>query len=107
MVHHIRHELRHPRALQVKAGGAAAARARREVRLAVVRSAEVVACTLSSAGGDLLGLVTENAAGSQPCPLFNALIIDEVSCRCRLAGCMPAGVWGVIVCAAAPAVSFL
>ena len=58
------------------------------MRLAVVRSAEVVACTLSSAGGDLLGLVTESAAGSQPCPLFNALIIDEVSCRPCLPACM-------------------
>ena len=82
------HKLKAPHALQVKAGGAAAARARREVRLAVVRSAEVVACTLSSAGGDLLGLVTENAAGSQPCPLFNALIIDEVSCSSCLSDCL-------------------
>ena len=45
--------------------------ARKEVRQAIVQGAEVVACTLSSAGGDLLTL----CKGS---PGFQALIIDEV-----------------------------
>lgn len=43
----------------------------------MVKAAEVVACTLSSAGGDLLSLV--KGAGSEPCMLFNAIMIDEVS----------------------------
>jgi len=42
----------------------------------VVRSAEVVACTLSSAGGDLLSLV--KGPGSDPSMLFQAIMIDEV-----------------------------
>ena len=42
----------------------------------MVRSAEVVACTLSSAGGDLLSLV--KGAGSDPSMLFQAIMIDEV-----------------------------
>ena len=63
---------------QVKKGSEAARRAKRGVRQGVVRSAEVVACTLSSAGGDLLGLV--KGSGSDPSMLFNAIMIDEV-CR--------------------------
>lgn len=63
---------------QIKEGGEAARRAKRGVRQGVVRSAEVVACTLSSAGGDLLGLV--KGLGSDPSMLFNAIMIDEVCC---------------------------
>lgn len=59
-------------ASQLRSSGERVARARREVRVAVVRRSEVVACTLSSAGGDLIGLM----AGG---PLFDCLIIDEVS----------------------------
>ena len=40
--------------------------------MAVVQQAEIVACTLSAAGGDLASLLS---AG----PMFNVLIIDEVS----------------------------
>ena len=61
----------------MKEGNEAAHKAKRGVRQAVVKAAEVVACTLSSAGGDLLGLV--RGAGSEPCMLFNAIMIDEVS----------------------------
>ncbi|KAK9830550.1 hypothetical protein WJX72_012414 [[Myrmecia] bisecta] len=57
---------------EYKSGGERVARARREVRQAVVKSAEVVACTLSSAGGDLLSLLKTG-------PFFNALIIDEAA----------------------------
>ena len=45
--------------------------ARKEVRLAVVRQAEVVACTLSAAGGDLASLTAS-------APQFDMVIIDEV-----------------------------
>ena len=62
--------------VQVKEGQEAAHKAKRGVRQAVVRCAEVVACTLSSAGGDLLGLV--KGVGSDPSMLFNAIMIDEV-----------------------------
>lgn len=41
-----------------------------------MRAAEVVACTLSSAGGDLLSLV--KGPGADPSFLFNAIMIDEV-----------------------------
>lgn len=58
-------------ALQVRKGNDQIAQARREVRQAVVRQAEVVACTLSAAGGDLAGLM----AGG---PLFDMVIVDEV-----------------------------
>ena len=61
---------------KVKEGGEAAHRAKRGVRQAVVRAAEVVACTLSSAGGDLLSLV--KGPGADPSFLFNAIMIDEV-----------------------------
>jgi hypothetical protein len=46
-------------------------RARREVRQAVIRGSEIVACTLSSAGGELLSL-SKGSLG------FQAVIIDEV-----------------------------
>jgi hypothetical protein len=46
-------------------------RARKDVRAAIVKRAEVVACTLSSAGGDLLALLAKG-------PLFDVLIVDEV-----------------------------
>jgi len=62
--------------VQVKEGNEAAHKAKRGVRQAVVRCAEVVACTLSSAGGDLLSLV--KGVGSDPSMLFNAIMIDEV-----------------------------
>lgn len=68
----------------MKEGGEAAHRAKRGVRQAVVRAAEVVACTLSSAGGDLLSLV--KGPGADPSFLFNAIMIDEVQngthCHC-------------------------
>ena len=57
--------------LQMQKGSEHLSRARREVRQAVVRAAEVVACTLSGAGGDLLAL-SKGSVG------FQALIIDEV-----------------------------
>lgn len=60
----------------MKEGNEAAHKAKRGVRQAVVKSAEVVACTLSSAGGDLLSLL--KGAGSEPGMLFNAIMIDEV-----------------------------
>lgn len=47
-------------------------KARKEMRQAIVRGAEIVACTLSSAGGDLLTL-------SKGGPGFQALIVDEVA----------------------------
>jgi len=62
--------------MQIKEGNEAAHKAKRGVRQAVVRCAEVVACTLSSAGGDLLSLV--KGVGSDPSMLFNAIMIDEV-----------------------------
>ena len=73
--------------MQVKEGTEAAHKAKRGVRQAVVRVAEVVACTLSSAGGDLLSLV--KGVGSEPAMLFNAIMIDEVrncsqSCACTV-----------------------
>lgn len=58
------------------------------MRRGIVQAAEVVACTLSSAGGDLLSLVMDTsngtAAGAASAPgprqhmLFDVLIIDEV-----------------------------
>ena len=60
----------------MKEGGEAAHRAKRGVRQAVVRAAEVVACTLSSAGGDLLSLI--KGPGADPSFLFSAIMIDEV-----------------------------
>lgn len=57
---------------QVKAGGEQAQQASRAVRTAVIKEAEVVVCTLSSSGGELLTIL---AAG----PLFDAVIIDEVT----------------------------
>lgn len=56
---------------EVQKGTANITRARRDVREALLRRAEIVACTLSGAGGDLLSV-----AGTGP--LFNAVIIDEV-----------------------------
>lgn len=49
-------------------------RQKKEVRQAVVKAAEVVACTLSSAGGDLVGMWPPGHA-----PLFDALVIDEAA----------------------------
>ena len=46
--------------------------ASREVRAAVIKQAEAVVCTLSTAGGELLSVL----AGSSD--LFDAVIIDEV-----------------------------
>lgn len=60
----------------MKEGNEAAHKAKRGSRQAVVKAAEVVACTLSSAGGDLLGLL--KGTGSEPGMLFNAIMIDEV-----------------------------
>lgn len=57
--------------LQAQRGGDALAKARREVRQAVIWGSEVVACTLSSAGGDLWSLTRGQ-------PGFQALVIDEV-----------------------------
>lgn len=46
--------------------------ASREVRAAVIKQAEAIVCTLSTAGGELLSVM----AGSSH--LFDAVIIDEV-----------------------------
>jgi len=64
---------------QVRAGGEQLQRAKRAQRAAAVRGAEVVACTLAAAGGDLLGLVEGG-------PLFDALVIDEARPSRRRAG---------------------
>lgn len=69
----------------MKEGNEAAHRAKRGVRQAVVRAAEVVACTLSSAGGDLLSLV--KGAGADPSMLFNAIMIDEVQIVSSVTAC--------------------
>ena len=47
----------------------------KEVRRRVVASAHVVACTLSSAGGELAALLPPDVR-------FDALIIDEARSRC-------------------------
>lgn len=60
--------------MQVQAGNEQASKANKELRKAIVRGSEVVACTLSSAGGDLLTLC-KNSTG------FQALIIDEVKVK--------------------------
>ena len=57
--------------VQVQQGSEQRAKARKEVRQAVVQNAEIVTCTISSAGGDLLTL-SKGSVG------FQALIIDEV-----------------------------
>ena len=64
---------------QVRVGGEQLQRAKRAQRAAAVRGAEVVACTLAAAGGDLLGLVEGG-------PLFDALVIDEARPSRRAAG---------------------
>ncbi len=46
--------------------------ASREVRAAVIKEAEAIVCTLSTAGGELLTIL---AGGSH---FFDAVIIDEV-----------------------------
>ena len=56
---------------QAKEGQQQAAKAKREARQAVLRQAEVVACTLAAAGGELASLLG-NALH------FDGLIIDEV-----------------------------
>ena len=55
---------------QVQAGGEQLQRAQRAQRVAAVQTADVVACTLASAGGDLLSLLEGK-------PMFDALVIDE------------------------------
>jgi hypothetical protein len=60
-------------AWQVRSQGEQVQRASRAARLGAVMGAEVVACTLSSAGGDLLGLLQDIHA-------FDTLVIDE-ACR--------------------------
>ncbi|KAL0017843.1 hypothetical protein WJX77_008034 [Trebouxia sp. C0004] len=72
---------------EIKEGNEAAHKAKRGVRQAVVRFAEVVACTLSSAGGDLLGLV--KGVGSAPSMLFNAIMIDEAAQALEPAALVP------------------
>lgn len=57
--------------MQADQGYAEVKQASREVRLAVLRDAEVVVSTLIAAGGDLRSL----SAGQ---PGFDAIIIDEV-----------------------------
>ena len=56
---------------QAKAGPEEVAKARRAVRQAIVDHAEVVACTLSAAGGDLLNLTHTGRP-------FDAVLTDEV-----------------------------
>lgn len=58
------------RLLQRKMAGEAVERKGREVRQAVLLRAQVVACTLSAAGGELKSLLP-------PAAKFSALIIDE------------------------------
>ena len=60
--------------MQAVEGTEELAKARKEVRQAIVQNAEIVTCTLSSAGGDLMTL-SKGATG------FQALIVDEVSIR--------------------------
>ncbi|KAA6418527.1 MAG: hypothetical protein FRX49_11473 [Trebouxia sp. A1-2] len=72
---------------EIKEGNEAAHKAKRGVRQAVVRCAEVVACTLSSAGGDLLSLV--KGVGSDPSMLFNAIMIDEAAQALEPAALVP------------------
>lgn len=63
----------------MRAGGEQLQRALRAQRVAAVQAADVVACTLASAGGDLLALLEGK-------PVFDALIIDEaraVRCTCE------------------------
>ena len=57
--------------LQAKAGPEEVAKARRAVRQAIVDHAEIVACTLSAAGGDLLNLTHTGRP-------FDAVLTDEV-----------------------------
>lgn len=57
--------------LQAEAGGQALAQERKAVRQAALEAAEIVACTLSSAGGELLSL-SRGRRG------FQALVMDEV-----------------------------
>lgn len=72
--------------VQARAGREQVAQARREVRQAVVRQAEVVACTLSAAGGDLATLL---ASG----PLFDLVVIDEVCLMGRAGQGLCASMW--------------
>ncbi len=63
--------------LQVQVGGQQVQQASRAVRAAVIREAEAVVCTLSSAGGELLAI---QAGGLEA---FDAVIIDEASTLVR------------------------
>ena len=58
--------------VQRKVAVEAVERQSRELRRAVLLRAQVVACTLSAAGGELKDLLPKDAR-------FNALIIDEVA----------------------------
>lgn len=61
---------------QVRAQAEHAQRASRAVRVAVLKCAEAVACTLSAAGGDLAALAQDCGCA------FDAVIIDEArSCK--------------------------
>lgn len=57
----------------MQAGGQQVQQASRAVRASVIKDAETVVCTLSSAGGELLTIL---ATGLQ---FFDAVIIDEAS----------------------------
>ncbi|MEW5299031.1 MAG: hypothetical protein WDW36_002086 [Sanguina aurantia] len=59
-------------------------RAKRGVRAAVASAAEVVACTLSSSGGDLLSAWPPGTA-----PRFDALVIDEAAQALEPAALIP------------------
>ncbi|BDA50111.1 probable helicase SEN1 at C-terminar half [Coccomyxa sp. Obi] len=68
---------------EVQAGGQQVQQASREVRAAVIKEAEVIVCTLSTAGGELLTIL---AAGSH---FFNEVIIDEAAQAVEPAALIP------------------
>eukprot|EP00879_Flechtneria_rotunda_P007634 GHRR01008006.1.p1 GENE.GHRR01008006.1~~GHRR01008006.1.p1 ORF type:complete len:1552 (+),score=731.37 GHRR01008006.1:78-4658(+) len=67
-------ELQAQRGTAAAEGGRELERAKRSARQAVIKSAEIVLCTLSAAGGDLLGCWPAGAA-----PLFDVLVVDEAA----------------------------
>ncbi|CAL8465380.1 g4916 [Coccomyxa elongata] len=68
---------------EVQAGGQRVQQASREVRAAVIKEAEAIVCTLSTAGGELLTIL---AGGSD---IFDAVIIDEAAQAVEPAALIP------------------